>query len=552
MLTRAEDFGINEKPDWLLTLIKTNDERIEPVRNYRVTDTKLPAFGGLTDGYGIPNVHSTTAFVRVVVSALVSSESKYFHSEELAEELKLAIQYLLRVQHDDGTVDLLTTNFHSTPDIGFIVKWLAPHYILMKRDGSALFNAPLESLETFLQRAGEALIVGGVHTPNHRWVISAALTKLHEIWADPRYAARAEAWLAEQIDMDEDGQYTERSTLIYSPLTNRALITIAKGLKKPGLLDYVRRNLAMTRYYVHPNGEVVTEASGRQDKASVGMMEGYYYPYRFLALRDKNKDFAAVCRMIEETALTRTTSQLSYFLEDPSLWAALPAANPLPVEYVRAFPSSGIVRIRRGNWDATLISENPVWLTFHKGHAVLQGVRFAASFLGKGQFEGGELTKKGDEWVMSRSLEGPYYQPFPKDKIPEGSGGNWEKLPKDDRAQSEVQRFVSSVTIRETTTGVEADIELTGTGGVPVAIELLFREGGEFGGAESLAEKEKDTYLLESGAKGTYRYKGDTITFGPGRIEHRYLHLRGALPRMNAPSVYLTGFTPFRHTLRLS
>ncbi|GHB70418.1 hypothetical protein GCM10007390_25090 [Persicitalea jodogahamensis] len=551
-MARPTNFVNKDKPNWLLTLIKENDQRVEPLRALRVLDTALPAFGGLTDGYGIPNVHSATSFIRTAVCALVSPESKYHRSKSLAKEVELALQYMLRIQHKDGTVDLLSTNFHSTPDLGFIVKWLVPEYILMQRADAGFFKTQLESLKTFLQRAGEALIVGGIHTPNHRWVVSAALTKLYELLPDPRYAARVEEWLAEQIDMDEDGQYTERSTYIYSPLTNRTLITIARGLKKPELYDYVRRNLDMARYYMHPNGEVVTEASGRQDKAAIGTMEGYYYPYRYLALRDKNGDFAAMCRMIEKTALPKVVSQLNYFLEDPSLWEELPAAKPLPTEYVKAFPYSGLVRIRRGKWDATLISSNPVWLTFHKGNAVLQGVRFAASFFGKGQFEGGELTRNGDEWQMARSLEAQYYQPFPKNNIPKGSGGNWQKLPRDDREKSEIQQLVSSVKVRETAEGIEADIEITGTDGVPVALELIFREGGSFGGAELLTASEKDAYKLESAKQGTYTFQGDTITFGPGRFEHRNLHLRGALPPLDAPAVYLTGFTPFRHTFRLS
>ncbi len=551
-LARTRKSLPGNKPDWLLTLIKENDQRVEPLRALRVLDAALPAFGGLTDGYGIPNIHSATSFIRTAVCALVSPESTYFHSKNLAEEVELALQYMLRTQHKDGTVDLLSTNFHSTPDLGFIVKWLVPEYVLMQRDDAGFFKTQLESLKTFLQRAGEALIVGGIHTPNHRWVVSAALTKLHELWPDPRYAARVEEWLAEQIDVDEDGQYTERSTYIYSPLTNRTLITIAKGLKKPELYDYVRRNLEMTRYYVHPNGEVVTEASGRQDKAAIGTMEGYYYPYRYLALRDKNGDFAAMCRLIEETALTKVVPQLNYFLEDPSLWEELPAAKSLPTNYVKAFPYSDLVRVRRGKWDATLISNNPVWLTFHKGNAVLQGVRFAASFFGKGQFEGEKLTQNGNEWLMVRTLEAPYYQPFPKNKIPKGSEGNWEKLPRSEREQSEIQQLVSKVKVRETAEGIEADIEITGTDGVPVAVELVFREGGTFGGAELLTPSEKDAYSLESAQQGTYTFQGDTITFGPGRFEHRNLHLRGALPPLDAPAVYLTGFTPFRHTLQLS
>jgi len=551
-LARSKNIGTKTKPEWLLTLIKTNDERVEPLRALRITDASLPAYGGLADGYGMANVHSPTGFVRTAVCALVSPESKYYRSKSLAEEVELAIQYLLRAQHEDGTIDLLSTNFHSTPDLGFIVKWLAPEYTLMQRADAEFFKPQLASLKTFLLRAGEALIVGGVHTPNHRWVVSAALTKLHELWPDPRYVARAEAWLAEQIDLDDDGQYTEHSTYIYSPLTNRTLITVAQGLQKPEIYDYVRRNLDMTRYYLHPNGEVVTEASGRQDKAAIGTMEGYYYPYRYLALLDKNQDFAAMCRLIEETALSKVASELNYFLEDPSLWAELPASNPLPTEYVKAFPYSGLVRIRRKAWDATLISSNPVWLTFHKGNAVLQGVRFAASFFGKGQFEGGDLVKNGESWTMRHALEAPYYQPFSQDKIPTGSGGNWEKLTREEREQSEIQRLVSTVNIRETAAGIEADIEITGTEGVPVTVELIFREGGNFGGVEPLDALEKAAYSLAASQQGTYTYKGNTITFGPGRFEHRNLHLRGALPRLESPTVYLTGFTPFRHTLRLS
>jgi hypothetical protein len=35
-------------------------------------------------------------------------------------------------------------------------------------------------------------------------------------------------------------------------------------------------------------------------------------------------------------------------------------------------------------------------------------------------------------------------------------------------------------------------------------------------------------------------------------LEHKNTQLRGALPMMDAPTVYLTGFTPFKHTLIIS
>ena len=537
------------KPDWLLSLIKANDNQLDRQRGYRVSDMNSPAYGGFLDGVEIPNAHSTVAFIRTAGCALSSLESNYYRSEAIAKELEDAINYLLKIQHSDGTIDLLSTNFHSTPDTGFIVKWLVPVYNIVLREDGNRYDTQLELLKTFLQKAGECLIVGGIHTPNHRWVVSAALTKLNEVWPNPRYVTRIEEWLGEHIDMDADGQYDEKSTLIYSPLTDRVLITIAKGAKKPELYEFVRRNLIMTTYYIHPNGEIATEASGRQDKAAVGTMEGYYYPYRFMALKDQNGIFSAICKEIESTVLEKSVSQLSYFLEDTSLWRELPKPTALPTSYAKAFPYSGLVRIRRGDWDATFISQNPTFLTFHKGNAVLQGIRFSASFFGKGQFQGDEIRQEGNDYVMEQKLVGPYYQPYPKDSI--DPDGDWDKMPQSNREQSEIQYLTSTARIREVSDGLECDIEITGTDNVPVSVELIFREGGEFKNVEALSA-EKDSYLLETDEIGTYTLKGDRLTFGPGLRKHKGVQLRGALPSLSVPTVYLTGFTPIKHTITIS
>lgn len=538
-----------EKPAWLLEWIKIHDQQLPNFKPLKVINPNHKYVGGYMDDVEIPNPHSTGAFIGKACMLMSCPESTFYQSKEVLKDVEDAAKAMLKFQHSDGTIDLLATNFHSTPDTAFVLENIVPAYKFLKQSNTKGSENALDLLQKFLKIAGEGLIVGGIHTPNHRWVVSAALTKLNELFPDKRYTNRIDQWLAEHIDLDPDGQYTEKSTNIYSPVVNRSLLIMARGLNKSGLFEPVRKNLLMTLYYVHPNGEVVTEASNRQDKGTIGSMSKYYYCYRFMALLDNNGEMAAVCRLIEKTTpKEQLAGYLDYFLEDPTLWKDLPADKPLPINYAKAFPYSGVVRIRRGNWDSTILSNNTSWLTFHKGNAVLQAMRVASSFFGKGQFQSEKIEQQGDSWVLTKSLEGPYYQPLDKDKI--SPDGDLEKMPRTLRKQSEVQKLETIVKIKEANNGLEIEINMSGTEGVPVSLELIFRAGGTFSGVTKLPAKE-NVYLF-SGEKGSYTVGGDSINFSSGKIEHKGVQLRGALPAMDAPTVYLTGFTPFKHTIKLS
>ncbi len=534
------------KPNWLLDWISLNDLQLANYAPLKITDVASRFVGGYMNEVEMPNPHVTAGFLMNASMLFACPESVHYLENGLLPQIEAAIRSLLRMQHADGTIDLLDTNFHSTPDTAFVLENMVPAYTFLSQVKGT--DTARQLVKTFLKNAGEALIVGGIHTPNHRWVVSAALTRLNELFPDSRYTTRIDQWLAEHIDLDPDGQFNEKSTNSYSPIVDRSLIIMARGLNKPELLEPVRKNLLMTLFYVHPNGEVVTEASNRQDKGSIGNMAKYYYCYRYMALRDRNGQFAAMCRLIEQTSTKdQLAGYLNYFLEDPTLWNELPGSNPLPTSYVKAFPYSGLVRIRRDVWDATILSKNAGWLTFHKGNAILQGVRVAASFFGKGQFQSEEIEQQGDAWVLTKSLEGPYFQPIATDKI--APDGDWDKMPQSSRLQSEVQKLEMTVRIKEARNGLQIDVAITGTEGVPVAFELIFRADGTFSGVTK--QPKKDNAYLLSGESGTYTVGSDTLHFGPGRVEHKGVQLRGALPAMDAPTVYLTGFTPFRHTLFL-
>jgi hypothetical protein len=197
---------------------------------------------------------------------------------------------------------------------------------------------------------------------------------------------------------------------------------------------------------------------------------------------------------------------------------------------------------------ATVLGGNSCVLSFHKGAAALEAVRLASAFFGKGQFVADRLEVDGDRYVATQSLAGPYYQPLlPGERHADGA---WDPADRARRRQSEVRQLVSRLVVRETRGVFEIDVDLAGTDGVPLAIELGFRRGGALGGTTPIAGR-ADAFLLPEG-DGEYRVGADTIRFGPGRVEHTWTDLRGALPKLDALSVYLTGFTPFRTTLRIS
>lgn len=526
-------------------LLKLNDERVPKILDQQNIDPTSKHFGGVVDGWKIHTPGSTGDLIKILAISFTQKNSKYYIDESLIQAMELAAKYLLKVQHSDGTIDLLSTNFHSTPDTGFVLEPLCATFKLLKRIKNRKVENVIYLLEEFLKKAGVAFIVGGVHTPNHRWVVSMAMSRLNELFPDSRYVKRIDEWLREGIDIDVDGQYEERSTYIYTPLTNRCLLTMAKLLERPELLEPVRKNLNMTLYYIHPNGEVATEASGRQDQFRVGFMEHYYVPLRYMALNDKNGQFANLVNQIEKTVPEKISSYLIYLLEDSFYERELPESEKLPDNYVKEFLNSNLARIRRGNIDATILGGNPTFFTLTKGKAVLASVRMASAFFGRGQFKSEKIERTNEGFELNWSFTWGYFQPLPRGEKP-----NYDNPFDEDRkrrTKSEVQNLKAKITIAEKDGVFALNFLVEGTDNVPLAIELAFRNGGIISGVEKSTQNE-NAFLLKEG-NGIYRLEGDVVTFGGGSTAHEWTTIRGALPKPDGQCVYITGFTPFKKRL---
>src|SRR5688572_9040496 len=249
------------KKELLAQLIKVNDENITTILNRQVSEKSSVYYGVVYDNDSIISPIGTAGLIQTLICGYISRDSKFYQSKELLQRMILAGNAMLKLQHSDGTIDLLSTNFHSTPDLGFTVYPLATTYSIILQNKQLNYGELPSLLKQYLLNAGKALATGGIHTPNHRWVVSRALAWINAFFPSPIYKNRVDQWLAERIDIDPDGQYNERSTAVYTPITNGSLLDIAKKMKYDYLYDAVRKNLNLTFYLIHSNGEIVTETS---------------------------------------------------------------------------------------------------------------------------------------------------------------------------------------------------------------------------------------------------------------------------------------------------
>ncbi len=501
--------------------------------------------GGMLDANGLPLPVATAGLLSMLTAVYLAPQSRFRRSGELLQRMLRAAESLRRAQNADGTIDLPTTNFGSPPDTGFVLEPVCLTALLIR---SSPELRPLEiALEPFIRRAAAALATGGVHTPNHRWVIVSALARCHKLYPNQQYVARIDQWLAEGIDIDAESQFTERSTGVYNWVTDGALFNAARMLDRPALLEPVRRNLEAMLYLARPGGEVVTDISRRQDRFQRATLRNYWRVYRWLAKHDGNGRFAATADVIERLHAPEMAGEMIYLLEMPELRQDdTPRAAP-PDNYDRHSSLHQLAHIRRGEVDATILGGHSRFFSFRHGGAVVEAVRFASGFFGKGQFLG-ELGRQADGYRIDQSLAGDYMQPL--DAADRRASGDWSAMPHSRRARSNVFRLHSFVRIKEREGGYDLAIEVEGTDRVPFAAEITLRPGGRLTGDGLAAiENARDAFLLRDGF-ATYEAGGRRIRFGPGVQRHSWTQVRGAEPRIDGLTVYITDFTPVKRTIQ--
>ncbi|MGC9540453.1 hypothetical protein [Streptomyces sp. UG1] len=520
--------------------------------------------------------------VKTLVAAYRSPDSALHGS---GQAVAAAMTHLGALRAVQTTTGLFAggDNVQSPPDSAFTVNDVCDTHVLAAGAGPELREVTA-ALAEIADAASGSLLTGGVHTPNHRWELCAALARLHRSFPDKRLLDRVEEWLAEGVDIDAEGLYSERSAVYASIVTNPALLLLAEVLGRTDLLDAVERNLATTLDLIRPDGTVETVHSRRQDQKLSFPLWPYLPHYRLLAIRTGRGDFARAARLAAADGID-DPDLLAQTLLTPDLCRALPApaAQTLPRHRylttarlaTRASATAHTVvyggsdvpehrRIRSG------LACNPTFLRMFAGDAVLDAVRLSRVFFDLGPFRAADMEQLADNrYRLTQTLTTAYYQPLPKDLrrddgayrlVDEGRFSAAMAFP--DRPQDEVSHTTRvEVDLRED--GADLRINISGPA-VPWALELTFRSGGEPQGAVPLGDgcwcltTEPLTYrvgddeirveaAVETGEPLAAPDRSDVLRYDPGQ----YYTVVGGTDATTGNRVYLGGHGPQTVTLTL-
>ena len=538
-------------------LVGELDQQVEGVLTRQVLDAESPYCGGFMDGDRLVGSQSISA-VAALGYAYLLPESRHYRSEVLLERILLAAEFARRHRRPSGCFDLLITNFDSAPDTGFVVQAIAPVVFAARQqaaedEGAAEIAAALGEL---IQTGAPGMVAGGFHTPNHRWVLVAALAQAQALYPELEVDTTVDAYLDEGIDINADGEYSERSTGVYNAVVNRALIRAAHVLARPDLLEPVRRNLDLSYHLLHADATAVTSISKRQDRDTRAVPTGLADGYHALAHLDDNGFYAAVADLL--VARGGGLICLPNYVLHPEWRTTCIERTPLPECYSRVYPASGLWRVRRGAVSATAAAGLTAPFSVVCGQAELAAVKISSTYFATGQFIGEEfaaadkgvrMQHKGRNRIYPEKdyVGGIYWLPIAE----QVDADNWSQV-RGRRETYELPPLEVELHIEPVTGGFDLHIRTSGgVEGVPLQIEGVFAPGGTLEMDSALVEgRAGHTVFLKAG-HALYRVGDDAIRIGPGAMEHTMWRMRNSEIDEGRLRVLIALRTPVARTLEI-
>ena len=534
--------------------------RVERAYPTQITDRSHPAHGAfLSETSGAhPNAdHGANAsLLASACCVLLADGSRLKGNAELCDRVQWSIAFQRRWQRPSGLIDLVGMNFESPPDTGFAVQLLAPAVELARAvaaAGDSQAAAIADSLGRFVRAAAVGMIDRGFHTPNHRWVVCSALAQAMTLFPEIKAGPYVERILAETVDINEDGEYTERSSGVYNAVCNRSLRFMAHHLGQPDLLDPVRRNLDMMSHLFHEDGTIDTSFSNRQDRGQRIVPVAIADSFFDLAQRDGNGVWARIADELVAAGEDAAHSPwlLQPFLANPEYRRERLARKPRPDHYAKHYPASGLWRVRRGPLSATAATGSRAAFAVRYGDVNLRSVKFSGTYLLSANFSADRMAPIDGGMRLERAGRA---HPLPGYELPLGRPLAFGSV---HAARPSRQRWTLPpidlrLDIREVENGF--DLRYLTRGGldrIPIEIECAFEGPGEWETADQVTQVTAGmTSVLKSG-HGTFRRGDQAIRIGPGSGVHYDWQMRESEPSLDSFRVLITLQTPVDRTLEI-
>lgn len=520
--------------------------------------------------------------VKLLVSAYYFDQSKH-HGQAQLVEVALLLTRMLADRQEPSGLFYGGDNVESAPDSAFTINDACDTLEVIRRREEHSGKTGIADLKAALgiivDAAEPALVAGGIHTPNHRWEISAALARLHRRRNSVHTRDRALEWLGEGIDINADGTYSERSANYAAHVSNPSLTLLGDVLARRDLHDVVESNLDSTINLILPDGSVETVHSRRQDQNSVFSLAPYLVMYRRFSIERQRSDFAWAAQQALLEGIEGAATVLTEMLLMPALAQKLPEATA-PPHRTSAWPAAELVidsgprrtlivyggsdysstgRVRSG------LANNPTFLRMYAGSVILDAVRLSRTFFGHGPFRATEITAVpgGKALVLRESISANYYQPLLEQdwqadgRYTLGDDGRFFAAMSFPRRERTCVRLETEILVTPTYTGVRLDIDLKGPR-APWSLEFTFRGDGEITGG--VTARSGGTRLPNG--RGSYRVgetelqieskdicdDGAPPVYSPGE-DYEFL---GGTDATSGKRLYITGHSPGRFSIMLN
>lgn len=467
----AQTDGGGNEMDLYREALRKAEAEVSGMLCNQILDPEDPCCGGVRslDTWDV-NFHDTAALYVRSVTLYLLRDSSFFENEKLYGRIELAYHYCLNWKHEDGTKDYIDCDFHTAA--GSEVQNMAKCLHIMDRFGEGARKETIRAqMEQLMLDLAEGLVNGGFHTPNHRWIFSGALSAVNSLHPDQRYLDKIEQYLQEGIDIDEDGEYAERSAGIYSFVTNEGLILMARYLKRPEFYTYVRRNLCMLRYYREPDGSIFTMNSTRQDRGTTVWAEKYLSEYLYIGTYFKDQTLLDTADRLYTSAIDAGREipiTLEFLLLNPEFQHYQFSRNTKEQEPLeKYFQRAGIMRKVWKDCSVTLIPGSKTFFFARFGDIDLF-LRMSAHFFKVRNVIPDHLEKIQGGYKLSFEAEGNYLLPF-KEKQPTS---DWWEMDHSKRELLKKTSLKIELDVLLSDSGAEFHIRTKTCDNVPLRVEI--------------------------------------------------------------------------------